>query len=138
MKILCSLFLCFLVTQLAGCTKGNQINGRSLKTANRSASYIKNRLPTEKRVEFEISFWSLRDEIKDKDAFLESIDGKTPEELIEMGKELFNKRKQVGFTEYQKFSSWEQMIATYTQERIDQDRKPDMKDRRQPTVLYNF
>lgn len=117
-----------------GCNKSHQINGSSMKTVNRSVSSIKERLPLDQRIEFEISFWTLRDEIKDNGDFLDAIDGKTPEQLIEKGKELFQKRKTSGNKDYAQYDSWEQMIAEYSQERIDQNRKKaiDDRDRKNP------
>lgn len=123
---------------LFGCSKGSEINGRSLRTANRSASYIKDRLPAEQRVEFEVSFWSIRDQIRNNKEFLDAIDGKSYEELIAMGKELFNQRKQEGFADYQQFDSWDQMIAHYAQQRLNQNRKADSGHRNQPTILYKM
>lgn len=119
---------------LLGCNKSHQINGSSMKTVNRSVSSIKERLPLDQRIEFEISFWTLRDEIKDNGDFLDAIDGKTPEQLIEKGKELFQKRKDAGNKEYADYDNWEQMISQYSQERIDQNRKKaiDDRDRKNP------
>lgn len=124
--LICSLFM--------GCNKSHQINGSSLKTVNRSINSIKERLPLDQRIEFEVSFWTLRDEVRDNKEFLNEIDGKTPEQLIETGKELFNKRKASGAKEYEKYATWDQMIAEYTQERIDQNRKktPDQRDKNPP------
>lgn len=119
--IVCSLLL--------GCNKSHQINGSSMKTVNRSVSMIKERLPLDQRIEFEISFWTLRDELKNNKEFLDAIDGKTPEQLIAAGKELFQKRKNSGNKEYADYESWEQMIAQYSQERIDQNRKKAVDDR---------
>ncbi len=119
---------------LIGCNKSQQINGSTMKTVNRSVSHIKERLPLDQRIEFEVSFWTLRDDVKDNDEFLKAIDGKTPEQLIATGKELFNKRKASGFKEYDQFATWEQMISQYSQERIDQNRKktPDVRDKANP------
>ncbi len=100
-----------------------------MKTVNRSVSSIKERLPLDQRIEFEISFWTLRDEIKNNGDFLDAIDGKTPEQLIEKGKELFEKRKASGNKEYAQYANWEQMITQYSQERIDQNRKKASDDR---------
>jgi len=139
MRVLSSVFVFIVCASLIGCTKGNQINGRSLRTANKSVSYIKDRLPIEQRVGFEVSFWSLRDEIRNNAAFLDTVDGKTPEELIVLGKELFQKRKNSGFKDYEQFDSWEQMITKYTQERLNQNRKKrsDPRDRNN-NVLYKL
>lgn len=139
MKLFTNIVILSLCALLAGCSKSNEINGRSLRTANRSVSYIKDRLPVEQRVEFEISFWSLRDEIRNNEEFLDTVDGRTPEELIELGKELFQKRKNAGFKDYEQFATWEQMISHYTQERMDQNRRkrPDPRDK-QNNVLYKL
>jgi hypothetical protein len=139
MRIVSTFFVFFICALLLGCTSGNQVNGRSLKSANRSVNRIKNRLPTEKRIEFEISYWTLRDSIKDKDKFLDTISGKTPEELIILGKEVFQQRKNEGFKTYDEFINWDQMIAKYTQERIDQNKhkKPIRKDNND-SILYNL
>lgn len=102
---------------------------------------IKERLPLDQRIEYEISFWSLRDEIRNNKEFLEAIDGKTPEQLIEIGKELFLKHKAAGSKEYEQFNNWDQMIAEFTQERIDQNRKkkPDDRDKNNPhSVTYKL
>jgi hypothetical protein len=119
---------------IMGCNKSHQINGSSLKTVNRSISSIKERLPLDQRIEFEVSFWTLRDEIRNNKEFLDAIDGKTPESLIATGKEIFLKRKASGNKEYDKYANWDQMIAEYTQERIDQNRKktPDQRDKSNP------
>ena len=126
---------------LAGCNKSHQINGSTLKTVNRSINSIKERLPLDQRIEFEVSFWSLRDEIRNNKEFLEAIDGKTPEQLIETGKEIFLKRKASGNPDYRQYDNWDQMIAQYTQERLDQNRKikPDDRDKKNPhSVTYKL
>lgn len=119
---------------LLGCNKSHQINGSSMKTVNRSISQIKERLPLDQRIEFEISFWTLRDDIKNNADFLDAIDGKTPEQLIETGKHLFQQRKDSGSKDYAQYENWEQMIAQYSQERIDQNRKKavDERDKKNP------
>jgi hypothetical protein len=137
-----SAVLVFIVcTLLIGCNKGQQINGSSLKTVNRSVTSLKERLPLDQRIEFEVSFWTVRDEIRNNKEFLDAIDGKTPEQLIEQGKELFAKRKAAGAKDYEQFANWDQMIAQYTQERIDQNRKktPDERDKKNPhSVTYKL
>jgi len=126
MFLICSL-------TLVACNKSHQINGSSLKTVNRSVNVIKEKLPLDQRIEFEVSFWTLRDEIRNNKDFLNEIDGLTPERLIEKGKELFAKRKASGNKDYEKYDNWDQMIAQYTQERIDQNRKKtiDPRDKNQ-------
>ncbi len=139
MRILSTAFVFIICFSLTGCSKGSQINARSLKTANRSVSRIKDRLPTDQRIEFEVSYWTLRDSIKDKKEFLDTVDGKTPEEMIALGKNIFQQRKSAGFKSYDQYSNWDQMITHFVQERIDQGRSS--KAKRPPqngSVLYNL
>lgn len=139
MRFLSTVFVFIMCALLLGCSKGSEINGRSLKTANRSVSMIKDRLPTEQRIEFEVSYWTLRDSIKNKDEFLDAVDGKSADELIILGKEVFENRKNAGFKNYDQYNNWDQMIAKFTQERIDQNKhkKIDSRDRNN-SVLYKL
>ena len=139
MRFLSTVFVFIMCALLLGCSKGSEINGRSLKTANRSVSMIKDRLPTEQRIEFEVSYWTLRDSIKNKDEFLSTVDGKSADELIILGKEVFENRKNAGFKNYDQYNIWDQMIAKFTQERIDQNKhkKSDSRDRNN-SVLYKL
>lgn len=136
-----SILLALLTTlTLFGCSKGNEVSGRSMRSAYKSVNYIKNRLPSETRIEFEMSFWMLRDEIKNKSDFLSEVGGQTPEELIELGKSLYQKRKSAGYKDYDKFANWDQMISHYSQERLNQNKKrkkPDPRDEGN-SVIYKL
>ena len=124
---------------LFSCSKGNEVSGRSMKGAYRSVNYIKNRLPTEQRIEFELSFWALRDDIRNKEDFLDTVGGKTPEELIELGKALYQKRKNEGYEKYDKFNNWDQMISHYAQERLDQNKRKRAEPKEsENSVLYDL
>jgi len=139
MRILSTSFVFIICVTLIGCTSGNQVNGRSLKAANRSVSRIKNRLPTEKRIEFEVSYWTLRDSIKTKSDFLDTIHGKTPEEIIELGKDVFQTRKNSGFKDYVQYNNWDQMITQFTEQRIDQGKNSKTpRPPRNGSVLYRL
>ena len=139
MRILSTVFVFVMCVFLIGCSGGPEVSGRSLKSANKSVARIKDRLPTEKRIEFEVSYWTLRDSIRDRDEFLDTVGGKNVEELIVLGKEVFQQRKDSGFKDYGQYSSWDQMIATFTQQRINQNRrkKPDPRDAGN-SVLYKL
>lgn len=136
---------CLLVlgcTLLMACGKGEQINGHNTKTAYRSVKAIKNRLPTNNRIEFEVSFWTIRDANKDDAKFLEIVDGKKPEEIIALGKEIYQQRKNAGFANYTQYSSWEDMITKFGEERDDQDSRKNKKKEeprdRANDVLYKL
>jgi hypothetical protein len=141
MKKTSALLVFIVCAVLMGCNKSHQINGSTQKTVNRSMAYIKERLPLDQRIEFEVSFWALRDELKNDKEFFKAVDGKTPEQLIEKGKEIFAKRKAAGSKEYEEFANWDQMISQYSQERLDQNRKksPDDRDKKNPhSVTYKM
>jgi hypothetical protein len=130
MKKLALLMTLIVTVSLFGCGKGDEVSGRSLRTAYKSVSYIKRRLPADQQIEFEVSFWTIRDSIKDNKELLDKVGGKTADEIIAMGKEIYQQRKNSGAKEYAEFTTWEQMIAKFSQERIDQTRhkKADGKD----------
>ena len=141
MKKLPTLLLILSCTALLACSKGQEINGHNTKTAYRSVKALKNRLSPDSRIEFEVSFWTIRDAKKDDKEFLNAVDGKKPEEIIAMGKEIYQQRKAAGFKGYEEYSSWEEMIAKFGKERIDQDnRKGKSKEDKDKAndVLYKL
>jgi hypothetical protein len=123
MKKLPTLLLILGCATLIACSKGQEINGHNTATAYRSVKALKNRLSPDQRIEFEVSFWTIRDAKKDDKEFLDVVDGKTPEEIIAIGKEIYQERKAVGFKGYEEYSSWEEMIAKFGKERMDQDNR---------------
>jgi hypothetical protein len=141
MKKLAIVLLALSFTVLVGCGRGSEINGSSTTTAYRSVKGLKKYMPTETQLEFEVSFWMLRDANKDDDAFLKVVGGKKPEEIIGLAKALYQERKGAGFKEYEKYSSWEEMITKFGRERLDQDSvkkaKDDSKKRPDDSILYN-
>ena len=141
MKKLPTLLLILSCTALLACSKGQEINGHNTKTAYRSVKALKNRLSPDSRIEFEVSFWTIRDAKKDDKEFLNAVDGKKPEEIIAMGKEIYQQRKAAGFKGYEEYSSWEEMISKFGKERLDQDnRKGKAKEDKDKAndVLYKL
>ncbi len=112
---------------LNACNNGQKINGHNEKTVYRSVQMIKPRLLEAMRIEYEIAFGLSREAEKDNAIFFKSIDGKTPSELIAMGKDIFQKRKAEGLADYQKYENWESMITNYQQERAAQKVETDIK-----------
>jgi len=142
MKKLSVLLILLSCTTLVACNKGQEINGHSLKTAYRSVKVLKQRLPSESRIEFEVSFWTIRDANKDDSKFLTLIDSKKPEEIIEIGKEIYQERKNAGYKGYEQYSSWGEMITKFGRERMDQEnrkatKKEDPKDKAND-ILYKL
>jgi hypothetical protein len=129
-----------IVATLSGCSSSDEISGRSIRTAYKSVAYIKRHLPTEQQVEFEVSFWTIRDAIKDDKELLSKVGGKKPEEVIAIAKEIYQEHKNAGAKEYQQFTSWDQMIAKYGQERIDQTKhkKSDSKKDEANDLMYKL
>ncbi len=140
MKKLPTLLVILSCITLIACSKGQEINGHSIKTAYKSVKVLKERLPPENRIEFEVSFWTIRDSIKNDSDFLEAVGGKKPQEIIVLGKSVYDQRKASGFAAYEKYTSWEDMIAKFGKERSDQGKgkvvKEDARDRAND-VLYN-
>lgn len=136
-----SVFLIFVLscTLLSACGRSEEVNGHNIRTAYKSVKVLKERLPVEKRIEFEVSFWTIRDAQKSDSGFLEAVDGKTPAEIIEMGQDIYRQRKNAGFKGYEQYSSWEDMIAKFGQERAQQGaiKKEDARDKAND-VLYNL
>ncbi|WP_411727431.1 hypothetical protein [Methyloglobulus sp.] len=136
------LFFIILCLALTACGRGQQINGHTARTAYRSVKTIKERLPPDNKVEFEVSFWTIRDANSSEDVFLDAVDGKSPWEIIDMAKEIYQQRKTTGFKGYEKYSSWEEMIAQFDKERIEQEhRKGSTKQdesRKNGTILYDL
>jgi hypothetical protein len=135
------LLVWLLIALLAACGSGNQINGRSINTANKSIKYIKEHLPDDLRLEYELSYWTLRDEFKEDAKFLQAIDGKNPFELIDMGQESFTRRKAAGLKDYQAFVDWQAMLAEFGNKRSTQS-KPSVNAEKEAkykhTVLYDM
>jgi hypothetical protein len=134
-KIILVLLSCGILT---ACNNGQKINGHNEKTVYKSIQMIKMRLPEEKRVEYEIAFGLLREAEKDNAVFFKSIDGKTPSELIAMGKDIFQKHKTEGFAEYQQYSSWEEMMKHHQQERAKQKVETDIKKDSENNRAINY
>jgi hypothetical protein len=142
MKKISILLIILGCTMLIACSKGQEINGHTTRTAYRSVKALKNRLPPDTRMEFEVAFWAIRDANKDDKVFLDIVDGKKPEEIIALGQEIYQQRKAAGFKGYDQYSSWEEMIAKFGKERMDQDsRKGALKESAKDKandVLYNL
>ena len=116
-----------------GCGKGDQINANSDNSLYRSVTTLQRRLPDQERVEFEVSFWSLKQFAADESTFRNQVNGKTVQEVIEMGKQNFAAQKAAGHADYIKFDSWETMIAGLVKERqqsaVRVDRSRDRDNR---------
>ncbi|CAD6880980.1 hypothetical protein [Methylomonas albis] len=126
---------------MVACSKANRINARSLQSAQKSVFYIKEHLPQGERIPFEVSYWLLRDQIKNNEEFLKTIEGKTAKELVDLGKDNFTKRKASGDTAYAQYENWEQMISKSAQQPSAQESadSADPRDKKgYPSVDYKM
>lgn len=131
-------FLILIILGLTACNNGQKINGHNEKTVYRSLQMIKPRLPENTRLEYEIAFGLLRETEKDNVIFFKSIDGKTPAELIAMGKEIFQQRKTEGVAAYQQHQNWDEMIKNYQQQRAAQKVETDIKKDSENNRAINY
>ena len=140
MRIISTVSVFIMCVSLISCSGGSEVSGRSLKSANRSVSRIVRRMPADsvRRIEFEVSYWTLQDSIKDKSEFLDAVGGKDAEGLIDLGKEVFQSRKTTGFKGYDQYNSWDHMITVFVQERIDQKKHNKRETRRNGSVTYKL
>lgn len=140
MKASSTLLLLLIYLLLSACGNANQINGTSMKTALKSVTFIKERLPINQRIEFEVAYWALRNQYKDDAEFLKTIDQKSSADIVAMGKANFIKNKATGSAEVAKYENWEQMIAQQIEQRGQQDRTAtDPKDKKDyPRVDYKM
>jgi hypothetical protein len=124
----------------AGCGNERSINGRSEKTAAKSVKIMKEYLPSEKRVEFELAYWTTRDALRDSGEFLDAVDGKTAPEMIGIGRKYFDQQKAAGVKGYDKYASWDEMVAILVEERKAQSLNKVPEDRRDKAnnILYKL
>lgn len=134
-----TLLLAIIMVLITACSPGGKINGNSTKTAFRSVKMLKRRLPESQRIAFEMSFWSIRETSKDTKEFLNRVHGQTPQQIIEVGKEIFAERKANGVETIAKFSTFDEMIEHYIKERRDQSLPKQKYDPKEDhSVLYKL
>lgn len=140
MRVSAFLYVLLVSFGLAACSNSNQINGKSMKTAHKSVAFIKEHIPADQRVEFEVAYWSLRNKISNDVEFLKSIDQKTFVDIIELAKTNFAKDKAAGVKQLAQYENWEQMIAQQIEQRGEQDQTAaDPKDKKgYPRVDYKM
>jgi len=129
MKTKTFVYLMSLCLLTVGCGKGDQINANSDNSLYRSVIALQRRLPDQERVEFEVSFWSLKQFAQNESTFRNQVNGKTVQEVIEMGKQNFAAQKAAGNADYIKYPSWEAMIAELVKERQQSAKRVDRRDR---------
>ncbi|MGR8933141.1 MAG: hypothetical protein ACU837_01975 [Gammaproteobacteria bacterium] len=124
----------------SGCNPERTINARNENTAARSVKIMKEYLPSEVRVEFELAYWTTRDAVRDNKEFLSAIDGKNVPEMIAVGKKYFEQQRAAGIKGYDKYASWDEMVATLIKERKAQSlaKAPENKRDKANNLFYRL
>jgi len=133
--------LVLLALLTTGCGAPDQINARNLQAAHKSMNRIKQHLPPDRQLPFEVAYWLVREQIKNEADFLKAIDGKTPSQLIELGQAAFGARKSAGDPKYAGYQNWEQLLAESGKQRdsVGADEQSDPRDKKgYPRVDYKM
>lgn len=88
------------------------VDGSSQRAAFNSVKKLKRYMTTQEQHAFETAFWVLG-EIKSKegpDAFLPFVDGKSPEEIVELARQEVSVKIASGDPDFKKYHSWEDLI----------------------------
>jgi hypothetical protein len=72
---------------------------------------LKKRMSFKQGTEFEVAYWSIKQQNPDQATFRALVIGKTPEQIIDMGKEYFTERKLANDPKYTQHENWDMMIA---------------------------
>ena len=95
-------------------TQGTRsIDGSSQRSASNSVKKLKRFMSTQEQHVFETSYGVLG-AIKSKegpDVFLPFVDGKTPEEIIDLARQEVNARIAAGDPELSKYGSWDNLVG---------------------------
>jgi len=89
------------------------IDGSNQRTAQNSVKKLKRYMTTQEQHIFETSYWALG-AIKSKegpDSFLPFVDGKTPDEIVDLAREEVNARIAAGDPDFTKYGSWDSLVG---------------------------
>jgi hypothetical protein len=115
---------------LSACGQSDKINARSDRSMYRSMSGIQRNLPAQQKVEFQVSFWSLKQFAENEAEFRDQIHRKTVPEIIELGKENFAAQSAKGNAKFIKYATWDEMIAELVEERKRTELRAGRRDPR--------
>jgi sensor domain CHASE-containing protein len=134
MKVLAGIFLALLAVIYflpAFMSRSDEIDGTSREAVYKSAIKVKRYLNTDERVLFDTALGIL-DKIKAEegpDAFVDSVDGKNPDEIVETAKQEVNFKIAAGHPDFKQYSSWDDMIQKLTS---GNGRKPSVRSNPSP------
>ncbi len=140
MKTTFTFFITLFSLLTVACSGEATINGKNDRSASMTMRKVKHYLPVEQQLEFEIAYWTTRDAVKDNRVFLDTVDGKTAAEVIEMGKKYFAERKAAGIPAYTKYDSWDDMLVKVSEERASTALPKERMTKRdkQNNILYKL
>ncbi|MGH8549141.1 MAG: hypothetical protein ACRERU_11190 [Methylococcales bacterium] len=122
-----------------GCGQSDKINAGSDRSLSRSVSGIERNLPVKQQVEFQVSFWSLKQYAESEAGFRTMVHRKTVAEIIELGKQNFATQYEAGNPDFIKYSSWDAMIEELLEERKQSELRPKKGDPRdQDNLIHNM
>jgi hypothetical protein len=114
----------------------DKISGASQKAADKSAKLATKKWPADEKRVFDTAFFVLKDlkAGQGPGAFLESVNGLTPDEVIELAKREVNIKIATGDPAFKQYSSWEDMLrklSETTRPAFDKSPKPEPAPLRQ-------
>ena len=115
---------------LSACGQSDKINARSDRSMYRSMSGIQRNLPAKQKVEFQVSFWSLKQFAENEAEFRDQVHRKTVPEIIELGKQNFTTQSAKGNAKFIKYATWDEMIAELVEERKRTELRSGRRDPR--------
>lgn len=136
-SIIISMLGCIMLLQ--GCGQSDKINASNDRSLYRSVTGLQRNLPTRQQVEFQVSFWSLKQYAENESEFRTLVHRKSVPEVIELGKENFNRQSEAGNAEFTKYPSWAEMIDGLVEERKQSELRPRKSDPRdQSNRIHNM
>jgi hypothetical protein len=125
-----NLLLLIFAVLLSACGQSDKINARSDRSMYRSVTGMQRNLPAEEKVEFQVSFWSLKQFAENEAEFRDQVHRKTVPEIIELGKQNFVEQSAKGNAKFNMYATWEEMIVELVEERKRTELRQGRRDPR--------
>ncbi len=140
MKSYSNFLVLIICAALTACGGEPTVNGRNDRAASTTMRKVMRKIPIDQRLEFEIAYWTTRSAFVKNREFLDTVDGKTAPEIIEMGQQYFAENKAKGIKGYDKYASWNDMVVKVSEERkaTEVPNKPESQVDKANNVLYKL